>query len=177
VRGEGRRAALIACAAGFLGSHLTDLLLSQGNEVVGVDNLITGKRQNIAHLRGDPNFTFNEHDVIEHPASAQGFIAALKPLGCRFTVDAFGSVKVSFSYLEGLAFDFIKIDGVIIEGIHTQLGGATVKAINIVCQEVGMRTIAEFVETKETLDRLREIGVDYVQGFGVARPEPIGKAG
>ena len=56
---------LISGAAGFLGSHLTDLLLSQGNEVVGVDNLITGKRQNIAHLKGNPNFSFIDHDVIE----------------------------------------------------------------------------------------------------------------
>jgi EAL domain-containing protein (putative c-di-GMP-specific phosphodiesterase class I) len=120
-------------------------------------------------------FEISEHDVVEHPASAQEFIATLKPLGCRFTLDSFGSVKVSFSYLEGLAFDFLKIDGVIIEGIHTQLGAATVKAINIVCREVGMRTIAEFVETKATLDKLREIGVDYIQGFGVARPEPITK--
>jgi dTDP-glucose 4,6-dehydratase len=56
---------LISGAAGFLGSHLTDLLLSQGNEVVGVDNFITGKRQNIAHLKGNPHFTFVEHDVIE----------------------------------------------------------------------------------------------------------------
>jgi EAL domain-containing protein (putative c-di-GMP-specific phosphodiesterase class I) len=118
-------------------------------------------------------FEINERDVIEHRDRAAGFIAALKPLGCRFTLDAFGSTKVSFSHLEGLAFDFLKIDGVIIEGIHTQLGSATVKAINIVCQEVGMRTIAEFVETKETLAKLREIGVDYVQGFGVSRPEPI----
>ena len=120
-------------------------------------------------------FEISERDVVEHPASAQEFIATLKPLGCRFTLDSFGSVKVSFSYLEGLAFDFLKIDGVIIEGIHTQLGAATVKAINIVCREVGMRTIAEFVESKATLDRLREIGVDYIQGFGVARPEAITK--
>jgi EAL domain-containing protein (putative c-di-GMP-specific phosphodiesterase class I) len=120
-------------------------------------------------------FEINERDVIEHHDRAEGFIAALKPLGCRFTLDAFGSAKVSFSHLEGLAFDFLKIDGVIIEGIHTQLGGATVKAINIVCHEVGMRTIAEFVESKATLDKLREIGVDYIQGFGVARPEPITK--
>src|SRR5918992_5030386 len=56
---------LISGAAGFLGSHLSDLLLSQGNEVVGVDNFITGKRQNIAHLRGNPRFSFIEHDVIE----------------------------------------------------------------------------------------------------------------
>jgi EAL domain-containing protein (putative c-di-GMP-specific phosphodiesterase class I) len=118
-------------------------------------------------------FEISEHDVVEHPASAQEFIESLKPLGCRFTLDSFGSVKVSFSYLEGLAFDFLKIDGVIIEGIHAPLGAATVKAINIVCREVGIRTIAEFVESKATLDKLREIGVDYVQGFGVSRPAPI----
>jgi EAL domain-containing protein (putative c-di-GMP-specific phosphodiesterase class I) len=121
-------------------------------------------------------FEINERDVIEHHARAEGFISALKPLGCRFTLDAFGSTKVSFSHLEGLAFDFLKIDGIIIDSIlHGRLGPATVKAINIVCQEVGMRTIAEFVETKETLARLREIGVDYVQGFGVSRPVPIAK--
>ena len=56
---------LISGAAGFLGSNLTDLILSQGNEVVGVDNFITGKRDNIAHLAGNPNFTLIEHNVIE----------------------------------------------------------------------------------------------------------------
>jgi ammonium transporter, Amt family len=119
-------------------------------------------------------FELNERDVIEHPASARSFIATLKPLGCRFTLDSFGSVKVSFSHLNDLPVDFVKIDGVIIEGIlNGRLGPATVKAINLVCREVGIRTIAEFVETKATLDKLREIGVDYVQGFGIARPEPI----
>jgi EAL domain-containing protein (putative c-di-GMP-specific phosphodiesterase class I) len=120
-------------------------------------------------------FEINERDVIEHPARTRTFMEALKPLGCRFTIDAFGSAKVSFSHLEGLPFDFLKIDGVIIDSIHGRLGPATVKAINIVCQEVGIRTIAEFVESKATLDKLREIGVDYIQGFGVARPEPITK--
>ena len=94
----------------------------------------------------------------------------------RFTVDAFGSVRVSFSHLKGLAVDFVKIDGIIIQNIlHDALGFATAKAVNIVCQEIGLRTVAEFVETKETISKLREIGVDYVQGFGVARPEPINK--
>src|SRR6185503_475202 len=121
-------------------------------------------------------FEINARDVVEQPAAAQPFITALKPLGCRFTLDAFGSIKVSFSHLNELPVDFIKIDGVIIESIlQGTLGPATVKAINIVCKEVGIRTIAEFVETKETLAKLREIGVDYVQGFGIARPEPINK--
>ncbi len=56
---------LISGAAGFLGSHLTDLLLAQGHDVVGVDNFITGKPQNIAHLRGNPHFTFINADVIQ----------------------------------------------------------------------------------------------------------------
>jgi dTDP-glucose 4,6-dehydratase len=56
---------LISGAAGFLASHLTDLLLSQGHTVVGLDNFITGKPANIAHLRGRPDYSFIEHDVIQ----------------------------------------------------------------------------------------------------------------
>src|SRR5438046_5540460 len=56
---------LISGAAGFLGSHLTDLLLAQGHEIVGVDNFITGKEPNIAHLKGEKRFSFMRHDVIE----------------------------------------------------------------------------------------------------------------
>jgi dTDP-glucose 4,6-dehydratase len=56
---------LISGAAGFLGSHLTDLLLSQGHSVVGLDNFITGKPQNIAHLRNNPHYRFIQQDVIE----------------------------------------------------------------------------------------------------------------
>ncbi len=121
-------------------------------------------------------FEINEPDLTEHHELTQAFISALKPLGCRFTVDSFGSIKVSFTHLKDLAIDFVKIDGIIIQNIlNDPLGLATAKAINIVCQEIGIRTIAEFVETKETLVKLREIGVDYVQGFGIARPEPISK--
>ena len=121
-------------------------------------------------------FEINERDVIEHPAAARAFVAALKPLGCRFTLDAFGSVRISFSHLNELPVDFLKIDGVIVEGmLQGPLGPATVRAIHMVCKEVGIRTIAEFVETKKTLDKLREIGVDYVQGFGVSRPAPVSK--
>src|SRR5689334_4110564 len=62
---------LISGAAGFLGSHLTDLLLSQGHEVAGVDNFVTGKPQNIAHLEGNPRFRVIRHDVIE-PLAIEG---------------------------------------------------------------------------------------------------------
>ncbi len=119
-------------------------------------------------------FEISEPDVVNQHDNVQRLIAALKPAGCRFTIDAFGSVKVSFSYLKGLAIDFLKIDGVIIMNILKDPSElAKVKAIGAVCQKIGMRTIAEFVESRETLDKLRELGVDYVQGFGIARPGPI----
>ena len=101
-------------------------------------------------------FEINERDVIEHPAAARAFVAALKPLSCRFTLDSFGSIRVSFNHLNDLPVDFIKIDGVIIESmLQGALGPATVKAIHLVCKEVGIRTIAEFVENKQTLAKLR----------------------
>ena len=161
------------------GAQLPMMCVNLSTRALLSNSFLVAAREEFAAAGVPPRticFEINERDVIEHRARAESFIAALKPAGCRFTLDAFGSVRVSFSHLEGLAFDFLKIDGIIVDGmLHGRLGPATVKAINIVCREVGIRTIAEFVESKETLDKLREIGVDYVQGFGVARPEPITK--
>ena len=121
-------------------------------------------------------FEIGEPEIIGQHAHVQRFINTLKPLGCRFTVDAFGSVKASFAHMKGLAVDFLKIDGVIIQNILRDPAMlAKTRAISAVCGKVRLRSIAEFVETDETLDKLREAGVDYAQGFGVARPEPIAK--
>lgn len=119
-------------------------------------------------------FEIGETEAINNHDAVRNFIAALKPAGCRFTIDAFGSVKVSFTHLKGLAVDFIKIDGVIIQNMFkTPADMSKLKAMITVCRKIGMQTIAEFVESKETLDKLRELDIDYVQGFGVARPGPI----
>lgn len=119
-------------------------------------------------------FEISEPDVIKHDNGVRRLIAALRPAGCRFSIDDFGSAKVSFSYLKGLTVDFLKIDGSIIRNLvrdSTELAKA--RAINTVCQKGGIRTVAESVETKETLDSLREIGINYVQGFGIAFPAPL----
>jgi EAL domain-containing protein (putative c-di-GMP-specific phosphodiesterase class I) len=119
-------------------------------------------------------FEILEQDAINHHADVVRLMAALKPAGCRFTIDGFGSTKVSFSYLKGLQLDFIKIDGSIILNLLRDAGElAKTRAINTVCHKLGICTIAETVETREALTKLREIGVDYVQGFGIARPGPI----
>ena len=121
-------------------------------------------------------FEIGEADAIAHTDSVRRRMAALRPPGCRFSIDGFGGTRVSFNYLKGLAVDFLKIDGSIIRNIladPAQL--AKTRAIITVCRKAGLRAIAEFVETKETLDKLREIDVDYVQGFGIARPAPLAK--
>jgi EAL domain-containing protein (putative c-di-GMP-specific phosphodiesterase class I) len=120
-------------------------------------------------------FEVSEIDVIDYQRRAREFIAAVRPR-CRVTLDAFGSVKVSFAHLAGITVDFIKIDGAVTQDILRDPATlAKVRAINAACQKMGIKTIAEFVESKELLDKLREIGVDYAQGFGIARPEPISK--
>lgn len=119
-------------------------------------------------------FEIAEHDIAPWHAEVARLISMLKPFGCRFTVDGFGSVKGSFATLKGLAFDFVKIDGVVVQNMRRHPGDlAKVRAIVTVCRHSGMRAIAEFVEDEETLVELRAAGVDYAQGFGVARPAPL----
>lgn len=119
-------------------------------------------------------FEIAEPDLVRQRADAERFIGLLKPSGCRFTVDAFGSTGTPFSAFKGLPVDFIKIDGIIVQNIlRNPPELAKARAIGIVCQKLGILTIAEMVEDRATLEKLREIGIDYVQGFGVARPAPM----
>jgi len=119
-------------------------------------------------------FEIAEPDVIGHLRGVERLIETLKPLGCRFAVDAFGSVKPAFADLKRLAFDFVKIDGVIVQNmLRNPAELARARAINTACQQIGVRTAAEFVEDDATLETLRSIGIDYAQGFGIARPQPL----
>lgn len=120
-------------------------------------------------------FEVTELDLIRHHHNVQTLMRILRPLGCRFTVDGFvGSNEVSFAPFKDLKFDFLKIDGIIIQNILTDSSAlAKTKAIVLACQKLGVRTIAELVETEATVAQLREIGVDYIQGFGIGRPAPL----
>jgi len=138
----------------------------------------------VAHQANRPGFAaralcleIGETDALANHDATRHLVTMLKPLGCRFTVDAFGSARVSFSCLRNLPVDQLKIDGAIIQNILRDPSElAKVKAIHAVCGKLGIRTIGEFVESRETLDKLREIGLDYVQGFGIARPAPLATA-
>ena len=121
-------------------------------------------------------FEITESDAIAHPEAALKFIRALKPQGCRFTLDNFGSVKVSFAHIKDLPIDYLKIDGSIIQNIITSAGDlARARAISLTCQRLGIRAIAQSVESDAVLTKLSEIGFDYAQGFGIAHPGPLAK--
>jgi EAL domain-containing protein (putative c-di-GMP-specific phosphodiesterase class I) len=98
----------------------------------------------------------------------------LKALGSRFALDDFGSGLSSFAYLKTLPVDFLKIDGMFIRDIHEDpIHLAMVQSINEVGHLMGMETVAEFVESDAIIQVLREVGVDYAQGYGICPPRPL----
>jgi EAL domain-containing protein (putative c-di-GMP-specific phosphodiesterase class I) len=105
---------------------------------------------------------------------AAEFCAGVQRLGCAVALDDFGAGFGSFHYLKHLPFSYLKIDGDFIRGLatsaHDQL---VVRALVGLVREMGQQTIAEFVGDRETLELLREYGVDYAQGFEIGRPAPM----
>jgi EAL domain-containing protein (putative c-di-GMP-specific phosphodiesterase class I) len=98
----------------------------------------------------------------------------LQKLGCRFSLDDFGSGLSSFGYLKNLPVDFLKIDGSFVKDMNTNpMNRAIVEAIHQVGHTLSIRTIAEFVENEAIVAQLCDIGVDYAQGYHFSRPEPL----
>jgi diguanylate cyclase (GGDEF)-like protein len=119
-------------------------------------------------------FEITETAAIANLPKASRFIQEMKALGCRFSLDDFGSGVSSFAYLKNLAVDNLKIDGSFVKDIvEDPIDDAMVQAINQIGHVMGLRTTAEFVENDAILTRLREIGVDYAQGYGIHKPEPF----
>ncbi|MEZ5581724.1 MAG: EAL domain-containing protein [Candidatus Competibacteraceae bacterium] len=117
-------------------------------------------------------FEITETSAITNLNLANDFIAVLHDEGCRFALDDFGSGLSSFGYLKNLNVDFLKIDGMFVRDIATDpIDRTMVRSINEIGQALGIKTIAEFVENDEIKNLLREIGVDYAQGYGIHKPQ------
>ncbi len=117
-------------------------------------------------------FEITETATIANLARARAFIDSMHELGCKISLDDFGSGLSSFAYLKALPVNFLKIDGAFIKELVTDpTDQAMVEAIVRVGQAMNIRTIAEFVDSQEVLELLKTMGVDYVQGYAVHRPE------
>lgn len=119
-------------------------------------------------------FEVTETAAIANLSQAVTLIKDLKSMGCRFSLDDFGSGLSSFGYLKNLPVDYLKIDGSFVRDMaHDQIDAAMVDAINNIGHVMGIKTIAEWVENQETLDALKRIGIDYAQGYFFDRPKPM----
>ena len=119
-------------------------------------------------------FEIAETIAIANLGNTRKFISELKARGCAFALDDFGSGLSSFGYLKNLPVDYIKIDGAFIRDLLTDsVDREMVTTISRVGQIIHKKTIAEAVENEATRRALLEIGVDYAQGYAIAKPRPI----
>ncbi|HEY1890341.1 MAG TPA: EAL domain-containing protein [Steroidobacteraceae bacterium] len=129
---------------------------------------------------GDPSvaqalcFEITETAAVTNLSNATFVMRELKARGCKFALDDFGTGLSSFMYLKTLPVDYLKIDGQFISHVaEDPVDRSMVEAICKVGKALGIETVAECVESQAVLDELRRIGVDYAQGYFLAKPEPI----
>jgi diguanylate cyclase (GGDEF)-like protein/PAS domain S-box-containing protein len=123
-------------------------------------------------------FEITETAAIQNIAHAGQFMAELKKMGCQFALDDFGSGLSSFGYLKTLPVDYLKIDGSFVRNmLRDHHDHSIVVAIAQIARTLGIRCVAEFVGDQDTVAALKEIGVDYGQGFFLHRPEPLAPPG
>jgi len=119
-------------------------------------------------------FEITEAGTISNMVKASDFVRTFRNIGCKFSVDDFGTNVDSHNYLRELPVDFVKIDGSLISGIETDADSlAMTRSINDLAHFMGQQTIAEFVESDPVIGQLRDLGVDLLQGWGIGRPQAL----
>lgn len=138
---------------------------------------VLGYAEELCHELGIPPhcmvFELLERDAIGDMTNMRKFLTELRQSGFSFALDDFGSGYNSFHYLRELHFEYVKLDGDYVRNIlNSKIDFALVRNLIHLCQDLGTLTVAEFVESQEIMDKLREMGVDYAQGFHLGVPVP-----
>ena len=156
---------LTTCSLNLSGQSLTDLKLYDY-----IIRLLEETGVNPKRLC----FEITESAVIANMEVARQFVNGLRNLGCRFALDDFGSGLSTFDYLKQLEVDYVKLDGSLVRDVATsRVSQAMVHAVNYVTHVMGMKTIAEFVESEQIMQALRKLSVDYAQGYAIGKPSEV----
>ncbi|MEL7312147.1 MAG: EAL domain-containing protein [Pseudomonadota bacterium] len=135
---------------------------------------VRDKLQSTPLCRGAVCFEITETAAIANLTRVRHFMGELTSLGCRFSLDDFGSGLCSFGYLKNLSVDYVKVDGAFVRNVAIDpVDRSVVAAIAQVAQTMGIETVAEHVETEQIRQALPSMGVKLVQGFDIAEPKPI----
>jgi len=119
-------------------------------------------------------FEITESAVIANLDHARRFIGVLHGMGCQFALDDFGSGVGSFSNLKNLPLDYLKIDGSFMRNLaRDTVNQAMVTAMIELARTLNFKVIAEQVEDTAAAETARRMGVDYLQGFAIGRPQPL----
>ena len=117
-------------------------------------------------------FEITETAAVDNFKQTRTMIKKLRALGCKFALDDFGAGFCSFNYLKTFPVDYVKIDGQFIQNlVNNETDQAIVKSIVEIVTKLGKKTIAEFVETPETIELLRKMGINFGQGYVFGKPE------
>ncbi len=126
---------------------------------------------------GDVCFEVTENSVVANLEHARRFVEVLHGMGCEFALDDFGGGLSSFANLRTLPMDYLKIDGSFIRNLADDaVNQAMVAAMVDLSRTLNFRVVAEQVEDQNTLDAVKRMGIDFVQGFVIARPQPLAMA-
>ncbi len=151
------------------------LAINLSGAVVDDPVLIPMLKRFISKYKVNPQnliFEITETAAVSNLQQAKVMMNEIRKLGCKFSLDDFGVGFASFNYMRELPVDIIKIDGIFIKDLDKNADDQLfVKALTDVAKGLGKKTIAEFVQNKETLNLLRKFGVDYAQGYYIGRPK------
>jgi diguanylate cyclase (GGDEF)-like protein len=174
------------CLAHLAGARCSGMLAEQGIAFINLSGATLSDEEFLPFVRDQLRqhrvpaprvcFEITETAAIANLRTAVAFIDGVKSLGCHVALDDFGAGLSSFSYLKTLPADFVKIDGgFVTDMLDDHMDATIVEAINAIGHVAGLKTIAEFVESDAIRLRLRDMGVDYAQGYGIHRPEALSR--
>lgn len=152
--------------------NLSNHTLQDGEMMNTIRSLIASSSVDAASII----FEITETAAIEHLSAARKAILALRAIGCQFALDDFGTGFSSFAHLKHLPVDFLKIDGMFVETmLENETDRTMVESINAMAHSLGLKTIAEHVDSQAGLKLIRDLGGDYVQGHFLGEPMPLSK--